>query len=86
MSIKTEIALMQNLSSKMEQRFVEAASIWNQMVQDVSSFQSWDDPKRQELDNLIENVNDNFNLSLKKLKDYLIDFNKKMDELQNGTY
>lgn len=86
MSVKTEIALMQNLSSKMEQRFVEAASIWNQMVQDVSSFQSWDDPKRQELDNLIENVNDNFNLSLKKLKDYLIDFNKKMDELQNGTY
>lgn len=86
MSVKTEIALMQNLSSKMEQRFVEAASIWNQMVQDVSSFQSWDDPKRQELDNLIENVNDNFNLSLKKLKDYLIDFNKKMDKLQNGTY
>lgn len=84
MTAITDVALLKNLSSRTDRNFCDVMNSWNQLRQDVFNITGWDDLQRKELEIVMDNVNRKLNNALEELRDYLGDFNRKIDELQNG--
>lgn len=83
--MKFNAVAIKNLISKTNSNFIEAYNIFSRLKKDTSYTKYWDDLKKKEFDELMEQLNSYFLQSVKNLKDYTDSLNQKVNELQNGV-